>query len=189
MIGIGGIDTRALTTRIRDGGAPNGHLSFPAQGKFDLPRLSRAAGPGRDWRGWTSRRRSPARNPTMGRDAWAWPTGTGDRPSRVTMSWRSTTAKSGTSCAASGRRLQGDGGAGDRDRRGHLRHDPDGVFLSNGPGDPAATGDYAVPAIQGVLASRQAAVRHLSGPPIARPRPRRPRPTRWCAAIAAPTSR
>ena len=34
-----------------------------------------------------------------------------------------------------------------------LRHNPDGVFLSNGPGDPAATGVYAVPAIQGVLAS------------------------------------
>jgi carbamoyl-phosphate synthase small subunit len=34
-----------------------------------------------------------------------------------------------------------------------LRHRPDGVFLSNGPGDPAATGVYAVPAIQGVLAS------------------------------------
>jgi carbamoyl-phosphate synthase small subunit len=33
-----------------------------------------------------------------------------------------------------------------------LRHAPDGVFLSNGPGDPAATGAYAVPAIQGVLA-------------------------------------
>ena len=32
-----------------------------------------------------------------------------------------------------------------------LRHAPDGVFLSNGPGDPAATGAYAVPTIQGVL--------------------------------------
>jgi carbamoyl-phosphate synthase small subunit len=32
-----------------------------------------------------------------------------------------------------------------------LRHAPDGVFLSNGPGDPAATGEYAVPAIRGVL--------------------------------------
>ncbi len=32
-----------------------------------------------------------------------------------------------------------------------LRHKPDGVFLSNGPGDPAATGEYAVPAIRGVL--------------------------------------
>jgi carbamoyl-phosphate synthase small subunit len=34
-----------------------------------------------------------------------------------------------------------------------LRHRPDGVFLSNGPGDPAATAVYAVPAIQGVLAA------------------------------------
>ena len=32
-----------------------------------------------------------------------------------------------------------------------LAHSPDGVFLSNGPGDPAATGAYAVPMIQGVL--------------------------------------
>jgi carbamoyl-phosphate synthase small subunit len=34
-----------------------------------------------------------------------------------------------------------------------LAHQPDGVFLSNGPGDPAATGAYAVPMIQGVLAA------------------------------------
>jgi len=34
-----------------------------------------------------------------------------------------------------------------------LSHQPDGVFLSNGPGDPAATGAYAVGAVQGVLAS------------------------------------
>ena len=32
-----------------------------------------------------------------------------------------------------------------------LAHKPDGVFLSNGPGDPAATGEYAVPAIKGVI--------------------------------------
>jgi len=32
-----------------------------------------------------------------------------------------------------------------------LRHDPDGIFLSNGPGDPAATGKYAVPVIQELL--------------------------------------
>jgi serine/threonine protein kinase len=32
-----------------------------------------------------------------------------------------------------------------------LGHKPDGVFLSNGPGDPAATGVYAVPAVQKVL--------------------------------------
>ena len=39
------------------------------------------------------------------------------------------------------------------DAAGILRHKPDGVFLSNGPGDPAATAAYAVPAIQGVMAA------------------------------------
>ena len=40
-----------------------------------------------------------------------------------------------------------------------MAHEPDGVFLSNGPGDPAATGEYAVPVIQGMLepASRSSA--------------------------------
>ena len=33
-----------------------------------------------------------------------------------------------------------------------MRHRPDGVFLSNGPGDPAATGVYAVPVIQELMA-------------------------------------
>jgi hypothetical protein len=68
------------------------------------------------------------------------------------MSSPSITAPSATSCAASPtRRLQGDGRAGDATAEDILRHKPDGVFLSNGPGDPAATGEYAVPVIQGVL--------------------------------------
>jgi carbamoyl-phosphate synthase small subunit len=32
-----------------------------------------------------------------------------------------------------------------------LALEPEGLFLSNGPGDPAATGEYAVPMIRGVL--------------------------------------
>ena len=39
IAGIAGVDTRALTVRIRDGGAPNGVLAFPADGRFDLPAL------------------------------------------------------------------------------------------------------------------------------------------------------
>jgi carbamoyl-phosphate synthase small subunit len=34
-----------------------------------------------------------------------------------------------------------------------LRHEPDGIFLANGPGDPAATGEYAVPVLQELIAS------------------------------------
>ena len=48
------------------------------------------------------------------------------------------------------------------------RCEPDGIFLSNGPGDPAATGEYAVPVIRQLLETRQAAVRHLPRPPAAR---------------------
>ena len=43
---------------------------------------------------------------------------------------------------------------GDTSAEDVLRHKPDGVFLSNGPGDPAATGVYAVPVIQEMLARR-----------------------------------
>ena len=35
-----------------------------------------------------------------------------------------------------------------------MSHNPDGVFLSNGPGDPAATGKYAIPVIQEILKNK-----------------------------------
>ena len=54
-----------------------------------------------------------------------------------------------------------------------LERKPDGVFLSNGPGDPAATGRYAVPEIKKLVDSRAARVRHLPRPPDAGARARR----------------
>ena len=54
-----------------------------------------------------------------------------------------------------------------------MAHEPDGFFLSNGPGDPAATGEYAVPVIQADAGDEEAAVRHLPRPPDARARGRR----------------
>ena len=70
-----------------------------------------------------------------------------------------------------------------------LRHKPDGVFLSNGPGDPAATGAYAVPAIQGVLEAGMPLFGICLGHQLLAPGARGRRPTSWSAAIAAPTSR
>ena len=69
-----------------------------------------------------------------------------------------------------------------------LRHQPDGVFLSNGPGDPAATAEYAVPAIRGVL---DAGCRCSASASATSCWPWRwgRRPTSSIAAIAAPTSR
>ena len=74
--------------------------------------------------------------------------------------------------AGRGRRA-GDGGAGDATFDEIMAHEPDGFFLSNGPGDPAATGEYAVPVIQADAGDEEAAVRHLPRPPDAGARGRR----------------
>jgi carbamoyl-phosphate synthase small subunit len=155
VAGIAGVDTRALTARIRDGGPPNGVLSFPTDGRFDIPALLAQA---RDWPG------------LEGMDLAKVVT------TRQTYAWDETTWEIGrgygTQTAPRFKVVAVDFGA----KRNILRclasagcavtvvpasataeeilgHKPDGVFLSNGPGDPAATGEYAVPAIRGVLAA------------------------------------
>ncbi len=55
-----------------------------------------------------------------------------------------------------------------------LGRKPDGVFLSNGPGDPAATGEYAIPVIRKIVEVWPPAVRHLPRPPVAWARSGRP---------------
>jgi carbamoyl-phosphate synthase small subunit len=153
--GIAGVDTRALTLRIRDGGAPTGVLSFPADGKFDLSvLLSQAKG----WPGLEGMDLAKTVSCTQpyGWDEteWAWPAGTGTQTAPVhhVVAVDYGAKRNILRCLAS---------AGFRvtvvpataRAEDILRHKPDGVFLSNGPGDPAATGEYAVPAIQGVLAA------------------------------------
>ena len=87
----------------------------------------------------------------LGRDAVGM--GQGLRPAgarRNSTWWRSTTASSATSCASSPARAARSRWCRRRPRpRTSLALEPDGVFLSNGPGDPAATGEYAVPVIRG----------------------------------------
>ncbi len=78
IAGLAGVDTRALTVRIRDGGAPNGVLAFPAGGRFDLPalRAQAAAWPGlvgMDLAREVSCRQSYDWDETR----WAWPNGMG----------------------------------------------------------------------------------------------------------------
>ena len=155
VTGIAGVDTRALTARIRDGGAPSGVLWFPADGRFDLAALrGLAAG----WRGLEgmdlAKEVSCTQSYGWDEGEWAWPTGFG----RQTAAARHVVAvdygakRNILRClAAAGCRVTVvPAGATAAEI---LAHAPDGVFLSNGPGDPAATGAYAVPAIQGVLAA------------------------------------
>ncbi|WBV44172.1 glutamine-hydrolyzing carbamoyl-phosphate synthase small subunit [Pseudoroseomonas cervicalis] len=153
--GIAGIDTRALTARIRDGGAPNGVLTFPANGRFDLPALkAQAAGwPGLE--GMDLAKEVTCRQSYQWSEGlWAWGQGYAKAPAKahkvVAIDYG---AKHNIL------RCLADAGCdvtvlpATATAEEILAQNPDGVFLSNGPGDPAATGTYAVPAIQGVLAS------------------------------------
>ncbi|HEY1933941.1 MAG TPA: glutamine-hydrolyzing carbamoyl-phosphate synthase small subunit [Acetobacteraceae bacterium] len=153
IAGVAGVDTRALTVRIRDGGAPNGVLAFPADGRFDLAvlRAQAAAWPGLE--GMDLAKEVTCRQMyDWDETRWAWPDGTGRQtaPKHHVVAVDYGAKRNILRCLASaGCRVTVVPATASADDI--LRHAPDGVFLSNGPGDPAATGDYAVPAIRGVL--------------------------------------
>ena len=153
--GIAGVDTRALTLRIRDGGAPSGVLSFPADGRFDVAALVAQA---KAWPGLEgmdlARQVSCTQSYRWDETEWAWGVGNGVQkaPTKRVVAVDYGAKRNILRCLAS---------AGcevivvpaSATAEEILAHAPDGVFLSNGPGDPAATGIYAVPAILGVIAA------------------------------------
>ncbi len=153
--GIAGLDTRALTIRIRDHRPGSALLCFPSDGRFDLAALQAAA---RDWPKLEGQDLAAAVSCTQSyrwdEMEWAWPGGfarqTAPRHRVVAVDYGAKRnilrclAQAGCDVTV----VPATATAEDI-----LRHDPDGVFLSNGPGDPAATGVYAVPAIQGVFAA------------------------------------
>ena len=152
--GISGVDTRTLTIRIRDGGPPTGVLAFPADGRFDLPALRAQA---EAWPGLEgmdlAKTVTCQQTYQWDETTWAWPDGHARQtaPVRHVVAVDYGAKRNILRClAAAGCRVTVVPATATAEDI--LRHQPDGVFLSNGPGDPAATGEYAVPAIQGVLA-------------------------------------
>jgi len=154
-IGVSGIDTRRLTRRIRDLGMPHAALTHAADGVFDTDALIAKA---RAFEGLEGA--DLARDVTCPQSyrwdetRWAWGQGFGrqEAPRHKVVAVDFGAKRNILRCLAS---------AGcevmvlpaTATAREVLAHQPDGVFLSNGPGDPAATGAYAVPMIQGVLAA------------------------------------
>jgi carbamoyl-phosphate synthase small subunit len=153
--GIAGVDTRALTAHIRDAGAPAGVLHYAPKGEIDLTALHEQAS---NWPG------------LEGMDLAA------DVTCRQSYQWVETTWQLGQGYGTLGaprfKVVAMDFGAkrnilrclaalgcavtvvpADATASDILRHAPDGIFLSNGPGDPAATGSYAVPVIRELIAS------------------------------------
>ena len=152
-IAIGGVDTRRLTRAIRQQGAPHVALEHNPDGEFDLAGLvdKARAFPGlegldlaKDVTCTQSYRWDEMR--------WAWPEGytRQTEPKHKVVAIDYGAKRNILRCLASAgcdvTVLPATATAEDV-----LAHNPDGVFLSNGPGDPAATGEYAVPMIQHIL--------------------------------------
>ena len=153
LLGISGIDTRAVTRRIRDLGAPNGALCHAPDGKIDVEALREQAAAWPGLEGMDLAREVSCRQ-TYDWDETRWQLGTGygqlESPRFHVVAVDFGAKRNILRCLATlGCRVTvvpATASAQDI-----LRHEPDGVFLSNGPGDPAATGVYAVPAVQGVM--------------------------------------
>ena len=152
-IGMGGIDTRRLTRAIRQQGAPHVALSHDPAGNFDIDALVRAA---RGFRGLVgldlARDVTCAQSYRWDEMRWAWPQGyvRQSAPTHRVVAIDYGAKRNILRCLASSgcdvTVLPASATADDV-----LALNPDGLFLSNGPGDPAATGAYAVPMIRGVL--------------------------------------
>ncbi|WP_309804201.1 glutamine-hydrolyzing carbamoyl-phosphate synthase small subunit [Novosphingobium capsulatum] len=155
-IGLAGIDTRALTRRIRLSGAPNAVIAHNPEGQFDLEALLEKA---RAWQGLegldlarvVSRE---AREEWQGSvwhlgEGYTRPEGTG-RPHVVAMDFgaKDNIFRNLVKAGADVTVVPAQTGFDEI-----MALKPAGVFLSNGPGDPAATGAYAVPVIQQLLAA------------------------------------
>ncbi|GGD92335.1 carbamoyl-phosphate synthase small chain [Tsuneonella deserti] len=158
-IGLSGVDTRALTRRIRLAGAPNAVIAHDPKDRFDIPALVKRA---KDWPGLEGMDLA-ARVSREDQEQWGggyWELGKGY--SRA--SWTGEGGKPKPHVVAI------DYGSKDNIFRNLAKAgarvtvvpaqtslaeiealQPDGVFLSNGPGDPAATGEYAVPTIRALL--------------------------------------
>ncbi|WP_213684445.1 glutamine-hydrolyzing carbamoyl-phosphate synthase small subunit [Roseicyclus sp.] len=154
-IGMGGVDTRRLTRAIRQQGAPHVALAHDPDGNFDIEALVKAA---RGFPGLVgldlAKGVSCAQSYRWDEKRWAWPEGytkrTGAAPKVVAIDYGA--KRNILRCLAS---VGCDVTVMPATTTAEevLAQNPDGVFLSNGPGDPAATGAYAVPMIQGVLAA------------------------------------
>ncbi len=153
IIGLSGIDTRALTRLIRTKGMPNAVIAHEPSGRFDIARLKREA---KEWPGIVGMDLVPtvtsSQRSVWDETGWDWGTGYGrlQKPEFHVVAvdygikrniLRQLAAKRCKVTVVPARTAASE----------IMALDPDGVFLSNGPGDPAATGEYAVPVIRDLV--------------------------------------
>lgn len=155
IIAIAGVDTRALTVLIREKGMPNGVISHEPSGRFDLAKLKAEAAA---WPGLVGMDLVPdvtsGQSYTWDEMRWVWNKGyaRNEEPEFHVVALDYGLKRNILRCLAN---------AGCKvtvmpaktTAEEVLARKPDGVFLSNGPGDPAETGKYAVPEIKKLVAS------------------------------------
>ncbi len=156
-IAIGGIDTRRLTRAIRQQGAPHAALAHSPDGVFDVEALVAAARGFAGLKGMDlAKDVTCAQSYRWNEMRWAWPDGYSEQESAphkvvaVDYGAKRNILRCLASAGCDVTVLPASATYDDV-----MAHNPDGVFLSNGPGDPAATGVYAVPMIKDVIAKTQ----------------------------------
>jgi len=155
VVALAGIDTRALTLAIRERGMPHGVVAHNPDGAFDLDALVAKA---RDWRGLEgldlAKDATCLQSFSFDEGLWRWPEGyakAGQPKYEVVVvdyGVKRNILRALTGVGAHLTVVPADTSA-----EAILARKPDGVLLSNGPGDPAATGDYAVPQIKALVES------------------------------------
>ena len=155
IVAMCGIDTRALTVLIREKGMPNAVIAHDPDGNFDIDALKRQAA---GWHGQLDL--DLAKEATSGQSLvwdetdWVWNEGFGENTNPTThvvaidYGVKRNILRLIAGLGAKVTVVPADTSAEDI-----LAMNPDGVFLSNGPGDPAATGEYAVPEIRKLVES------------------------------------
>lgn len=155
IVGICGVDTRALTSKIREGGMQNAVVVHSPQGAFDESALKARAKALPSMEGVDlAKDVSTLQTVPWDETPWVWDKGFGQQVNpdlhivAVDFGVKRNILRllSGLGCKVTV--VPGNASADSI-----LAHKPDGIFLSNGPGDPAATGDYAVPTIQALIES------------------------------------
>ena len=156
VVGLAGVDTRRLTRTIRQQGMPHGVIAHSPDGRFDLDALVAQA---RAWSGIVgldlAKDATTLQGFSFDEGLWSWPDGYGKpRPEPkyevVVLDYgvKRNILRALTSIGARATVLPASTTAEEV-----LARNPDGVLLSNGPGDPAATGGYAVPEIRALVDS------------------------------------
>ena len=156
IVGITGLDTRSLTNFIRDNGAPKGTISNNKSGKFNIKKLikSTAIWPGLNgmdlaqevstqkgyyWKGLKTWNKEEGYTKNNKKKYKVIAIDYGIKKNILRYFSNFDCEVKVVSCKESAKKL--------------LKLKPHGIFLSNGPGDPAATGKYAIPIIKQLIKS------------------------------------